>query len=499
MATISALQADSPYENLISQILVIERQPQLKMKTERGEQERLKAVMSDFDSTLSALHTSLNTFTEATSNPFDARKAQTASDAPYSVTATDAASFGSHSLQVERLATADARLSKQFASTGTTLRDFFDTNGSQTFSIEVAHPTDEDPDNRVAVSVTVDPAGTDDAAILQEITDAISDAMNDAVAADTITRSEKASLALVSETSSTRRLSLRSGQTGYSGRLSFTDSANGLLAALELNASGLAAGTSGGQVQAVGTSETDSDLNSKFTLDGMTIYRATNQVDDVLDGLTITLKEAGEPASDFSVVTDTKSIQGDLQSFIDKYNAVLDFVAKKGKIDGESGKRGDFAGDVSFSSLRFGMRNDVVQSVSGLPDGAVTSLWELGITIENDGKLKLSDTEALNAAVERDPDAVQQLLAGTDGVATRLQDRLDQFLGFDGILKNREDVIGDRIKRLDKRISTWDTRLAAREEQLRNEFAKFQEAIAMLQGQQQTLNSFLMSSMGYYY
>jgi flagellar hook-associated protein 2 len=498
MATISALAADSPYESLISQILVIERQPQLQMKSQRSEQERLKAVMSDFDSTLSALHTSIKSFTEASTNPFGARKAQVPSDAGFSVTATDAAAFGSHSLQIERLATSDARLSKQFDNTGTTLRDFFDTNGSQTFSIEVAHPTAEDADNRVAISVTINPAGTDDATILQEITAAISGAMDDAVAADTLKSTEKASLALVNETSSTSRLSLRSGQTGYDGRLSFTDSANGLLAALEVNAAGLAAGTAGGQVKTVGTSETDSALNSKFNLDGMTIYRSTNQVSDVMDGMTITLKDAGEPAADFSIVTDAGSIQGNVQSFIGKYNAVLDFIAKKGRIDGESGSRGDFAGDVSFSSLRFGMRNDMARSVSGLPDGAFTALRELGITIENDGKLTLSDSAALTAAVERDPEAVQQLFAGADGVATRVEGRVDQFLGFDGILKGRQDIIANRVKRLDNRIKTWDTRLTEREDQLRMQFAKFQETITMLQGQQQSLNSFLMNGLGYY-
>src|SRR5690625_7943694 len=80
--------------------------------------------------------------------------------------------------------------------------------------------------------------------------------MEAAVDDGTIKRAEAASVSIVNETSGTARLSLRSASTGYDGRLGFTDS-SGLLAALEVNADAVMDGTGGGQVVAVGSSETE--------------------------------------------------------------------------------------------------------------------------------------------------------------------------------------------------------------------------------------------------
>src|SRR5690606_12351559 len=111
------------------------------------------------------------------------------------------------------------------------------------------------------------------------------------------------------ETTSTARLTLKSGQTGYTNRLSFLDSAGGLLAMLEINAGVVASGTGGGQVASIGTSEMDSELNSVFVLNGLTIYRDSNTVSDALTDVTINLKEAGTGPREFNVDADQNGIK----------------------------------------------------------------------------------------------------------------------------------------------------------------------------------------------
>src|SRR5690606_26141938 len=123
--------------------------------------------------------------------------------------------------------------------------------------ISVAHPTEDDPNNRVSVNVTVDPSGTTDEEILKEINAAINSAMQAAIEAGEISSSERAHASVVNETNSTTRLSLRSAATGFTHRLEFGDSADGLLALLEVNADALQEGPSGGQVTHVGTNEID--------------------------------------------------------------------------------------------------------------------------------------------------------------------------------------------------------------------------------------------------
>jgi len=482
--------ANDPYEQLIAQTIQLERQPQRDLKNERGEQKRLKGVLKDFDSELSALHGQLESLTDTVSNPFDGRAATTSgSTDAFSVSGSDAAGFGSHSLKVDRLASADGRISKQYTADGTALRSFFDTNGAQTFSIGVATPTEANPDARTDVSVTVDPTGTTNGEILDDIRAAIDDAMASAVDDGTLTSDQRASVSVINETSSTARLSLRSAQTGFGGRLTFSDSANGLLSALEVNANAVASGTGGGQITEVGTSETDSQLNSQFTLDGLTLYRDSNRVTDALEGVTLTLEQTSEEASSFEVRPDTEAIKKKVREFIDNYNSVLDFIKRKAKVDGETGERGDFAGERAFTGLRFQLRNDAIRSVAGLPE-ATNSLEDLGIEMQEDGTLSLEDEDALLSVAEQNPSAIQDVFASDDGVATRMKERVDAFVTTGGVIDTRQDSIESGIDRLDDRIDRIDEQLARREERLRERFTRIKETISSIQGQQQSLGLF---------
>ena len=490
MSPISAFRQNDPYEQLIQQMLVIESEPKERLVEQKSTQSRIKNVISDVDSNLSALFNVVKSFKGLLSNPFDAKSASVSDGAGYSISAGSGAAFGSHSLEVLRLASTDTRISRQMIATGGELRTFFDVHGEQSFSIEVAHPTEADPNHRESIDVTVDPAGTTDEEILDELRSAIKVAMDDAIAAGIIERDEGVHAAVVSETSSTSRLSVKSGQTGFTNRLTFGDSADGLLAALELNAGGVAAGAGGGQVTDVGTNETDTQLNSRFTLDGLTLYRDTNSVDDALADVTILLTESGLGRKDFNVAADKDSIKGEIEDFIKKYNTIVTHLQSKTDVDGEAGTRGDLAGDSTFRGLRFGLRNDVAGRVAGQPAEGPFMLTNLGIEINDDGTLVLDDVDELLGAVERDAGSVESLFSGADGIATRLQDRIDAFVGTGGILKGRLQSIDTTVRRLDHRIESWDEKLAAREDSLRMQFARMQESIARLQGQQQNMSSF---------
>ncbi|SHL02016.1 flagellar filament capping protein FliD [Rhodothermus profundi] len=487
---LSVYRANDPYEQLISAILAIESQPKLDLQAKKAEQERLKGVMNDFDSKLSALHSLLKTLTDPLARPFQGKSATT-SATEFTVTASDQAALGTHTLEVKRLASADTRISKQYTSSGSTLRSFFDTNGAQTFTIRVASPTDTNPNNRVDIQVTVNPTGTTDEAILKEIATAINNAFQAAVDAGTIKSDERAYASVINETSSTARLSLRSGKTGFTYRLEFVDSAAGLLAALELNNNALATGTGGGQVTFVGTSETDSALNSQFVLDGLTLYRDANRVTDALTGITLEFKQVSTAPAEFTVAPDIEHIKAQIEDFIQKYNDVLTYITGKSNIDGVTETRGDFAGDPVFSGLRFTLRNEVVRKVSGQPTEGPHYITDLGITINDDGTLSLTDEDALLQAVRRNPQAVESLFSGNDGIATRLLTRLEAFVATGGIIDQRQDSIETRIRRLNDRIAAFEEQLARREEQLRAQFARVQETIALFQGQQQFLSGFL--------
>lgn len=492
--------ANNPYEQLLTQIIRIESQPRQALEQRLSMTQRQSDILGDMDSSVSALHSLMETFNDTITSPLDGRAASISDDSYFGATAAEGAVSGSHTMKVERLASTDTRLSKQYTSVDGDLRSYFDTNGSQTFTISVAAPTDVDEDNREDVSVTVDPdvALTENEDILQYISTTINEAMNAAMDAETIQSDEKAVASMVNETTDTARFTLRSGQTGFENRVTFTDSANGLLAALDVSNAAVASGTGGGYVTDLGTTESNSLLNSKFNLDGLTMYRSDNQVSDALTGVTLNLKEVQTTSLDFSVGPDVEGIKSQVSDFITKYNEIVTQLAGSTMIDGDLGVRGVFAGDPTMRSLRFNLRNDIAATVTSQSAGMVQSIAELGIKISEDGSLSIDDDDIFDEAIESDPIAFKALFTGSDGIAQRLEARLDGYLGADGIFDNRVDVLDDSVRRIGDQLKDFDDRMYRRENQLRAQYAKIQESISLFQGQQQFMSGLIGGGGGFF-
>jgi flagellar hook-associated protein 2 len=477
------------YQQLIRRTLQIENQPKVDLQNRREQKKNTKSLVSDLDSKLSSLQSQLSTLTDTTSSPFEGRSTSVdGGTEAFSVSADKTASTGTHSLTVDRLASEDGRVSQTYTSSGTGLRGFFDTNGQQNFSVEVATPTDSNPDARTSIDVTVDPSGSTNEEILGNIQTAVDDALQTAVDNGTISSDERPSVSVVNPTSDTARLSVRSSQTGFQGRLGFTDSGNNLLSELQVNADQIANDSQGGELTEVGTDEASSKLTSQFDLDGLTLTRNSNEVTDALDGVTINLDEATGTESSFEVTVDEKGAKDAVKEFIDRFNEVNSFLQEKTDVDSESGERGSLADDSTFRRLQRQLRTDATAPVSGQPDG-LSTLADVGVEAKRDGTLELADEGKLSTALRENQGALKDLFAGPDGVATRLETRVDQFVDAGGILDSREDSIDNTVDRLDDRIRQFDERLERRQQQLRDRFAQVQSTIRSLASQQRALSS----------
>jgi flagellar hook-associated protein 2 len=477
------------YQRLIQRTLQIENQPKVDLQNRREQKKNTKSIVSDLDSKLSSLQSQLSTLTDTTSSPFEGRSTSVEGGTEaFTVSADKTASTGNHSLTVDRLASEDGRVSQTYNSGGSGLRTFFDDNGQQTFDIGVATPTDSNPDAREQISVTVDPSGSNNEEILGNIQTAIDDALQSAVDNGTISSDERPDVSVVNPTSDTARLSVRSSQTGFQGRLGFTDSGNNLLSELQVNADQIANDSQGGELTEVGTDEASSKLTSQFDLDGLTLTRNSNEVTDALDGVTINLDEATGTESSFEVTADEEGAKDAVQEFIDRFNEVNSFLQTKTEIDSESGERGSLADDSTFRRLQRQLRTDATAPVSGQPDG-LSTLADVGVEAKRDGTLELADEGKLSTALRENQGALKDLFAGPDGVATRLETRVDQFVDAGGILDSREDSIDNTVDRLDDRIRQFDERLERRQQQLRDRFAQVQSTIRSLASQQRALSS----------
>ncbi|MHB2155600.1 flagellar filament capping protein FliD [Calditrichota bacterium GD2] len=472
---------------LVDQYMIFESRPRDELLQRKEELNSKKSVFSELDSKLSALKTKLEFLNDLVSLPFQAKTAASSDEEKIGVRVDNSASKGNHTLTVQQLAKSDTRVSNQFSDGGS---DFNSFTTDQTFTIEVAHPTDTDPANRVQISITVTAdqlAGTNGEAIAN-IAQAINDAMAEAVANETITSEEVVHADVISEQSGFSRLVLKSEQTGYTYRMEFGTSA--LLDTLGVNTNALSSGTTGGYIYNVGTSITDSELSSVFQLDGLTMYRDSNNVDDAYSGITFKLLDVFSQPVTVSVDTDLESVQKDVEEFIDKYNEVIDFLKKNARMNPDTYEKGALSQDSVYSGMIAELRTMVSEPVDSAANSNYRLLYSIGIEADRDGKLSIKDTGKFTSALEANPSFVSDLFTTSDGVATRLIDYIDRFVKTGGTIDSSKKQLDSRIRSLEDRIDYMNEILDKKEKQYFEEFTKMQETIYMLQNQQMFFSSF---------
>lgn len=475
---------------LVDQYMALESRPRDELIQQKNELNDKKSVFSELDSKLSALKTKLEYLNDIVLLPFQAKTASSSDAEKIGVRVENSASKGNHTLTVQQLAKSDTRVSNQFSDSGT---DFNSFTTDQTFSIEVAHPTDSDPNNRVAISITVTAdqlSGTNDEAIAN-IAQAINDAMAEAVANETITTEEVVHADVVSEQEGLSRLVLKSEQTGYTYRMDFGSSS--LLDTLGVNNNALSSGATGGYIYNVGTSITDSELSSVFELDGLTMYRDSNNVDDAYTGITFKLLDVFSQPVTVSVDPDIDAVKKDVEDFISKYNEVIDFLKENARMNPDTYEKGPLSQDSVYSGMIAELRTMVSEPVDSAANSNYRLLYSIGIEADRDGKLSIKDPEKFNTALEANPSFVSDLFSTSDGVATKLVDYIDRFVKTGGTIDASKKQIDNRIQSLQDRIEYMNEILDKKEKHYFDEFTKMQQTIYMLQNQQMFFNTFTNS------
>ncbi len=160
--------------------------------------------------------------------------------------------------------------------------------------------------------------------------------------------------------------------------------------------------------------ETISGQDAQIRVDGYPpagwITRESNVIDDVISGITLTLKEtdAVNPVQ-VSVENDYATIKQKIKDWVSAYNDIMDDIAAKTSYDAENEIRGIFMGDSQVRSIQSQLRDIMVSPVPGVSSGArYTSLAEIGLEIGSKGKVTVDNTE-LQEALEENMDAVADL------------------------------------------------------------------------------------------
>lgn len=357
-------------EAMIATIMQLERAPLRRLQLNKEQTNQQLEVWRK-------INTELSTFKDKVKSLegiFSQMKAGSGDEEVFSATANKYARAGSYQIEVLQLAqshrVASTRLTEPI-DPGTDLNlGLTDTGG--TFTINVGS-------NSFQVTVSGD--------------DSLNDVMDQINNADGNLDSDKQPLVEASIIDNT--LVLESVNTGASQQLSFIDD-NGVLAEL-----GIVDGSNNIQL------ELQAAQDAVFKVDSLQITRDTNQIDDVLTGVTLQLEGKLNTKATLTVGTDQELIKEKITAFVDQFNHIQEQISQySGTTTDQDGniQGGVLTGESAVRSLESALHNSVVLSSSTisstdwLADQPLTAGGDLVI---NGSTVSLAGSETLQEIVDK--------------------------------------------------------------------------------------------------
>ena len=226
--------------------------------------------------------------------------------------------------------------------------------------------------------------------------------------------------------------------------------------------------------------------NLDILFEDVPITDGDNTLDDLLDGVTFFAKRS-EPGTrvQVNIANDIDATLEGIKEFVNKYNAVAEFVHSQMQVDPKTEKAGILAADSTTKMVLRQLQTALSGAVS--PGGKYRTLADIGITTEpKGGTLNMDDTK-VKAALAEDYEAVAKLFVMSrngNGVAEKVGSKLKNFRdpGY-GMVKSRQRGLERIIKNQDKAIEQKERLLEQKEEGIRRRFTALEGRLANLQSQ----------------
>ena len=385
MTGISSLGIGSGLDvrGLVDQLVAAERAPQGN-RINRN-QERLETQVSALGQVRSLLSSFQQKVAElAGAGSFQKTTANSSNSQAVGVSAVKGAETGNFDIQVDRLAQAQSTASGVFSS-----RDSAVGTGSLTFRFGTVESDEEgnvtglnQNGERATRTIDIDPGNN----TLQGIRDAVN-------GADIGVRAN-----IVND--------------GTGERLVFSSTESGAANGFLVDADGDGLDRLAFNENSTESVRTRVGSDAELTVDGLAITRSSNTIDDLIDGVTLTLKQTTEAPAEINVNTDNSGARSSIEGFVEAFNTLQSGLTKLTRFDPETEKAGPLNGNALVRNITNQIRNTLTSPVDALDGRSVRSMADIGILTRRDGGMELN-ADRLTAALERDPEAVAALFSPT--------------------------------------------------------------------------------------
>ncbi len=261
--------------------------------------------------------------------------------------------------------------------------------------------------------------------------------------------------------------------------------------------------------------------NAIIEYNGIEVERDSNDILDVIPGLTLHLKKKSDQEVTISVTNNVEDVKNDIIYFIGRYNQLMR------KLNIYSSSRPEVLNDITFEtqeerdtaldnlgklSSNFGISRIITnlerittQQYSNPIEIRFASLRAIGIernfgssqSVAGNRYLNIDELQLSNS-LENSFDGVKYLFAvdqNSDfrvdyGIAYLMYDELEKYLQTNGIIRQRVNALNRGIQTKERNVSNALANLDRTEKNLRRKYGLMEQSLQELESTQNTLNLF---------
>lgn len=264
--------------------------------------------------------------------------------------------------------------------------------------------------------------------------------------------------------------------------------------------------------------------DAEIQYEGITMYRSTNEVDDIVPNVTLTLNAPTEKTATISIKPDTEAAKDAIINLVGNYNRLiadinilttnkseviteLDYLTDD-EIETAEGRLGMFMADSSLTQSKNSLQR-ILQNSYPIPDSTITMLSQIGVSTSagssssgyNQARLRgylEIDEKLLDEKLKNNIDEIKSLfgfdsdgdLIVDTGIAYLMENNIRAYTETGGILSSKISSLDSKITTSQDKIASLEEKLDDKEAQYKRQYGLMESTLSSLESQSSTIENF---------
>jgi flagellar hook-associated protein 2 len=217
------------------------------------------------------------------------------------------------------------------------------------------------------------------------------------------------------------------------------------------------------------SSELQTAQDARLKVNGLTLTRSSNTINDVLDGVTIDVFTATSGAARLDLNRDTTNIKDNIRGLVTAYN---DFEASLKILGDRESEVEEFGGALAGENLLQTLRSQVramITDTSSTPGTTIQAARNVGLSIDRNGKLNLDETKLDTALQDNFAEVSTLFSAGTNnqsiysleagGIAGDAVNKIEKMLRSTGLIETKSRNASSKIIAYKEELAVLEERM----------------------------------------